>query len=194
MISNETTYNLDWDLLELEELGKFERGKSKHRPRHDAILFGGKYPFIQTGEVKSANYKITKFKKTYSKIGLAQSKLWSKNTLCITIAANIAETAILDIEACFPDSIVGFIPKSDDMDSYFMHYIFTYIRRKIQKSVSGSVQDNINVAYLKKLRFRIPKLEERKKITSILKSLDDKIEALQVAGQNLVTKTLLWQE
>lgn len=184
-ISNESIYNLEWDLLKLEELGEFERGKSKHRPRHDSILFGGSYPFIQTGEIKAANYKITKFEKTYNEKGLSQSKLWSKNTLCITIAANIAETAILDIEACFPDSVVGFIPKLDNMDSYFMHYVFTYMRKKIQSSVSGSVQDNINIAYLKKLKFRVPKIEKRKKIVSVLKSLDDKIEI-----NNEMNKTL----
>jgi type I restriction enzyme, S subunit len=45
---------------------------------------------------------------------LAQSKLWPEGTLCITIAANIAETGILTFPACFPDSVVGltFPPKT----------------------------------------------------------------------------------
>ena len=41
----------------LANLGDLERGKSKHRPRNAPELFGGPYPFIQTGEVKGATLK-----------------------------------------------------------------------------------------------------------------------------------------
>ncbi len=92
--------------FKLNELGKVNRGKSKHRPRNDPILYGGKYPFIQTGDVKHSPFYVTTHSVTYNEKGLAQSKLWPKGTLCITIAANIAETAILSYPACFPDSIV----------------------------------------------------------------------------------------
>jgi type I restriction enzyme S subunit len=94
----------------LDDIGRIARGKSKHRPRNDPVLYGGKYPFIQTGDVKHSNFYVTGYSQTYNEIGLAQSKLWQPGTLCITIAANIAETAILKIQACFPDSIIGFIP------------------------------------------------------------------------------------
>ena len=63
---------------------------------------------IQTGDVKAANFYLNSFSQTYNEKGLAQSKLWEPNTLCITIAANIAETAILGMKACFHDSIIGF--------------------------------------------------------------------------------------
>jgi type I restriction enzyme, S subunit len=185
MISNETKYNLDWNIKKLEDMGEFARGKSKHRPRDDKSLFGGKYPFVQTGDVKSAILRLREYSATYNEKGLLQSMLWKKGTLCITIAANIAETAILDIDACFPDSVVGFSAIEDDLDSYFMHYLFCYIRRMIQRSVSGSVQDNINLAYLKKLTFRIPDLGERKNLTNTLKVIDDKIEL-----NNCINKTL----
>ena len=57
----------------------------------------------------NAGLYITSYNSTYSELGLRQSKLWKKGTLCITIAANIAKTSILEFDACFPDSIVGFI-------------------------------------------------------------------------------------
>ena len=92
----------------LPELGEFGRGVSKHRPRNDPMLLGGIYPLIQTGDVANSELYITSYNSTYSEFGLKQSKMWDKGTLCITIAANIAKTAILGIDACFPDSIVGF--------------------------------------------------------------------------------------
>ena len=73
----------EWREVRISELGTVNRGKSKHRPRNDRILYGGKYPFIQTGDVKEANLYINKHSETYNEIGLAQSKLWDKGTLCI---------------------------------------------------------------------------------------------------------------
>ena len=97
-----------WCWATMPQLGELGRGKSKHRPRNDPRLLGGKYPFIQTGDVRRADTWLREFTATYSDVGLAQSKLWPAGTLCITIAANIAETAILTFDACFPDSVVGF--------------------------------------------------------------------------------------
>ena len=36
----------EWKEFKLGELGKLARGKSKHRPRDAAFLYGGLYPFI----------------------------------------------------------------------------------------------------------------------------------------------------
>lgn len=80
----------------LPDLGEFGRGVSKHRPRNDPKLLGGDYPLIQTGDVANADLYISAYNTTYSELGLRQSKMWDKGTLCITIAANIAKTAILE--------------------------------------------------------------------------------------------------
>ena len=177
MIYNQTEYNTHWDTKKLSDLGTFSRGKSKHRPRNDKKLFeGGGYPLIQTGEVKKANLFIDSHDSEYNEFGLAQSKLWDAGTLCITIAANIAETAILKYPMCFPDSVVGFNAYEDMTNEVFMHYIFSYIRQSIQKSVIGSIQDNINIDYLENLDFKIPSKEYQEKMLSVLLALDKRIE------------------
>lgn len=112
----------------------------------------------------------------YNKFGLSQSALWPENTLCITIAANIAETALLGYPMCFPDSVVGFNADPEESSELFMHYVFTYIRRAIQNSASGSIQDNINIEYLAGLRFKIPLKDYQDKIVDVLSVLDKKIE------------------
>ena len=112
----------------------------------------------------------------HGEFGLRQSKLWDKNTLCITIAANIAETALLAYPMCFPDSVVGFKAYQHETSELFMHYVFTYIKKAIQNSASGSIQDNINIDYLTSLKFKIPKKDAQDKIASVLSSLDVKIE------------------
>lgn len=177
MIINNSKYNQSWQTKKLDQLGTFKRGKSKHRPRNDKELFeNGSYPLIQTGEIKEANLFINNHINTYNDFGLNQSKLWPKNTLCITIAANIAETAILSYPMCFPDSVVGFIAYENNSSELFMHYVFTYIKRAIQNAASGSIQDNINIDFLTNLNFKIPKKETQDIIAKVLSDLDAKIE------------------
>lgn len=177
MIYNQTKKNKNWNTMKLNELGTFSRGKSKHRPRNDKKLFeGGGYPLVQTGEIKEANLYVKKHNAEYNEFGLSQSKLWNKGTLCITIAANIAETAILAYPMCFPDSIVGFNANKKVCSELFMHYIFTYIKQAIQMSASGSIQDNINIDYLEHLDFKIPSKSIQDKITKVLCNIDKKIE------------------
>lgn len=177
MIYNATKYNETWDTKYINELGIFNRGKSKHRPRNDKKLFeGGGYPLIQTGEVKSANLYVDNHLNEYNEFGLKQSKLWPANTLCITIAANIAESALLKYPMCFPDSVVGFEAYPDKCSNEFMHYVFEYIKKSVKSSVSGSIQDNINIDYLKKMQLKIPNKKTQDKILNILLPIDRKID------------------
>ncbi len=137
-----------WEWAYLSELGSLNRGKSKHRPRNAAFLFGGSYPFIQTGEIRAAEVFIRDYSQTYSEQGLAQSRLWEAGTLCITIAANIADTAILGIRACFPDSVVGFIPKEKACTAKFIHYFFRTIKNQLEAFAPATAQKNINLSTL----------------------------------------------
>lgn len=171
--------SLNWNTLKLTDIGELSRGKSKHRPRNDPKLFGNEYPFIQTGDVANSNGKIKKAHKYYSKLGLAQSKLFEKGTLCITIAANIADTAILDIEACFPDSIVGFLPKKDKCNALFVKFLIDCKKNYLNELAPATAQKNINLKILNEIYLSIPSLEEQNEIVRRVEQLfayADKIE------------------
>jgi type I restriction enzyme S subunit len=170
---------MGWEFSEfnLDELGFLGRGKSKHRPRNDPSLYSGKYPFVQTGEVKAAELYLTSFEQTYSDKGLAQSKLWEKETLVITIAANIAETAILKFNACFPDSVVGFIPNKELVDVYFVKYYIDHIKREMQSISHGTTQDNLSLDKLRTFKLKVPKDRQIvSTISSMLLNYDNLIE------------------
>lgn len=174
-----------WRLTKLGELGEVNRGRSRHRPRYAEHLYGGPYPFIQTGDIRESGGRITSHSQTYSEAGLAQSRLWPAGTLCITIAANIAETAILVYPACFPDSVVGFVADKSLCDARFVEYMFRYLRKRIRHEASGSVQDNINLSTLNRLAIPTPPLSEQKAIVSTLGALDDKIDLNRRMNQAL---------
>lgn len=159
----------------LTEVGTLGRGKSKHRPRNDPDLYGGEYPFVQTGDVKHAPFYLTEYTQTYNAKGLAQSKLWPPGTLCITIAANIADTAILAIPACFPDSILGFTPHPLKADVRYTKYCLDAFRAHMEQISKGTTQDNLSMDKLLKLRFWFPAYELQQKIAALLTAYDDLI-------------------
>ena len=167
---------MSWDYKTLNELGTVSRGRSRHRPRNDNSLFGGKYPFVQTADVKAANFYLTDYTETYNEKGLEQSRLWKAGTLCITIAANIADTAILGIDACFPDSIMGFVPFEGVSNAKFIKYAFDMLQRDIKHISQGTAQDNLSWQKLETIKFPAPDIKIQNKIVEILGTFDDLIE------------------
>ena len=100
----------DWEEMQLDAICKIQRGKFSHRPRNDSQFFGGKYPFIQTGDVVKSNGGSVEASQSLNELGLSVSKLFKPPIVLITIAANIGDTGMLNQEACFTDSVVGLIP------------------------------------------------------------------------------------
>lgn len=159
-----------WCWATLPQLGELSRGKSMHRPRNDPRLLGGPYPFIQTGEVKAADTWIRTYIETYSELGLAQSKLWPAGTMCITIAANIAATAILTFDACFPDSVVGFVQSESTITRYVEMFIRT-ARQDLDRYAPATAQKNINLQTLSEVAVPLPPLAEQNRNSRTLSAL-----------------------
>lgn len=161
----------EWKYVHLSELGDLSRGKSKHRPRNDEKLFeNGKYPFFQTGDVKYANKILIDCEKKYGEFGLAQSKLWPAGTLCITIAANIAETCFLGVDGCFPDSIVGFTPFDNIVDKEYIRYFIESSKKRLWAFAPATAQKNINLTTLENLIIPYCNIDEQKYIVQEIES------------------------
>lgn len=155
-----------WTWALLPQLGDFGRGKSKHRPRNDPRLYGGAYPFIQTGIVAGCSGVIDRYDQTYSEFGLQQSKLWPAGTVCITIAANIAMTGVLTFDACFPDSIVGLTCFDGVRPEYIELFIRT-VQQELELYAPATAQKNINLETLYQLAIPLPPTAEQDIITDI---------------------------
>lgn len=169
MIGSRKPYKLD-------QLGFVGRGRSRHRPRNDSSLYGGEHPFFQTGDVKDAEMYLHRYTQTYNEAGLAQSKKWQPGTLCITIAANIADTAILAIPGCFPDSVVGFIADPDKAVTTFVKYYLDTLKISMQSAALGTTQDNLSLDKLLSFDLFMPEVKEQRRIASVLSAYDDLIE------------------
>jgi type I restriction enzyme, S subunit len=169
-----------WEEKTLSQISKtFGRGKSKHRPRNWEGLYGGNYPFIQTGDIRNCDHYITEYSQTYNEVGLSQSKLWKKGTICITIAANIAETGILSFDACFPDSIIGIEVNEKFADRDFVEYLLQFFKVRIQALGKGAAQANINMGTFEHELFPFPKVTEQQEIVAKLDTLKTQTQQLE---------------
>lgn len=170
----------EWEWVRLTDVGEVSRGRSKHRPRNDTILYrDGKYPLIQTGDVARSGGLITSCSASYNDVGLAQSRMWPKGTLCLTIAANIADVGILDFDACFPDSVVGFNAfKPIASNKYFLYMLMAY-KAILDSMATRSAQKNINLETIASLAYPLPPLAEQKRIVARVEELLAMCDALK---------------
>lgn len=183
-----------WAWARFPNLGEFGRGKSKHRPRNDATLFvGGTHPLVQTGDVARANGTIKTHTNLYNDVGLAQSKKWPAGTLCITIAANIADSGILGFDACFPDSVVGFIPAAPIPSVRYFEYFMRTAKEHLEEFAPSTAQKNINLGILEQVWIPIPPLAEQDRIVAKvdqLMALVDLMEAQSATAHATAEKLM----
>jgi type I restriction enzyme S subunit len=177
-----------WEEKTLKQISEvFGRGRSKHRPRNDKRLYGGEYPFIQTGDIRNCNHYITEYTQTYNELGLAQSKIWPKGTICITIAANIAETGVLNFDACFPDSVIGLIVNKNKADRNFVEYLLQSFKARLQALGKGSAQANINMGTFENELFPFPPINEQQSIVQKLDALSIETKKIESIYQQKIT-------
>ena len=170
-----------WPRKRLGEIGELDRGVSRHRPRNHPALLGGPYPLIQTGDVAQSGGRISEYSQTYSEAGLAQSKLWPSGTLCITIAANIAMTGVLEFDACFPDSVVGFVPIRD-VEIEYVQFLLARLRGILNQNAPQVAQKNINLKVLRSLDVPVPPIELQQLFASCVRNHNE-LRSQQVSTQ-----------
>ncbi len=167
-----------WEVNTIKSLASITRGRFNHRPRNDVALYdNGQYPFIQTGDVANANMYIATYKQKLNELGCAVSKQFSAGTLVMTIAANIGDVAILNFDAYFPDSIVGFIPKKD-INLHYLYYCFYSMKNEFLREAPVNTQANLNVQRIGGKSIPIPPYEEQEKIVLLLSEHTQKIEKI----------------
>ena len=173
----------DWPMVPLEETCDIQRGKFSHRPRNEPRFYGGKYPFIQTGDVVRANGGKITFTQTLNEEGLSVSKLFQPPIVVITIAANIGDTAVLDFPSCFPDSVVGLIPKKR-MDARYLEVVMRTKKQHLNDIAPQAAQKNINIEILKTLEIPLPPLATQQAIVAEIEAE----QALVAANRELIAR------
>jgi type I restriction enzyme, S subunit len=154
-----------WEVKRVKQAANILRGKFTHRPRNDPSFYDGPYPFIQTGGVAQADKYISTWSQTLNERGLSVSKLFPAGTLVMTIAANIGDVAVLAIEACFPDSVVGFVPRAG-INRDYMYLVFRCMKPILLREAPVNTQGNLNVERIGAMGVPIPPTAEQESIVA----------------------------
>lgn len=163
----------EWEVVALESIAMVDRGKFTHRPRDDERCYGGPYPFIQTGSVtKAGGGFISEYKQTLSEYGRSVSREFPAGTIAVTIAANIADTGILDQPMCFPDSIVGVCVDESLVVAKFLEVTIRMRKPRLDALAPLSAQKNINLEDLRPMLVALPNMEEQVAIVERYRSID----------------------
>jgi type I restriction enzyme S subunit len=154
-------------LRPLGEVADVDRGRFTHRPRNDPRFYGGDYPFIQTGDVaRHRGRYIGEASQSLNELGRKASLLFPSGTIAVTIAANIADTAILAGPMCFPDSVVGVQVKAPNEIRY-VELCIRLAKPTLEARAPQSAQKNINLQDLRPLKIPIPHPDKQNRIGQI---------------------------
>jgi len=167
-----------WSQVILDDLADVERGKFSVRPRNDPRYFGGKMPFVQTGDVTGSDVYLKGFSQTLNEDGIKVSKVFPEDTILITIAANIGDTTITQYPVACPDSVVAIQPKKELTNTIFLKNIIDLKKDFLDSQATQNAQKNINLQVLKPLELIVPCLKEQNQIASFLSAVDEKISQL----------------
>lgn len=164
-----------WNLCKLKYVTEIMRGKFNHRPRNDPKYYDGKYPFVQTGDVARASKFIETYSQTLNELGYSVSKEFPKGSICMTIAANVGDVAVLNFDACFPDSVVGFVP-IEEIHWNYLYYVLSAMKQQFTRNAIISTQLNLNVEIIKEEFIPIVAYQEQ---LDIAQYLDNKCSAIE---------------
>ncbi|MCA9781653.1 MAG: restriction endonuclease subunit S [Candidatus Eremiobacteraeota bacterium] len=184
-----------WEVKRLGDIAKVERGRFSHRPRNAPHLYGGRYPFVQTGDVAAAE-RITAYRQTLNEAGKATSKLFPANTILIGIVgANVGEAAITTFEVACPDSIIAIRP--DSVSTEWLFQAATTWKPFLQNQSTQNARQNINLETLRPMLIGVPPIEEQEKVAAVttsfsqsLETLRENLRALETAKQGLLQDLL----
>lgn len=156
-----------WTIQQIKRRCDLLRGKFSHRPRNDPALYDGEYPFVQTGDITAAEKYIRRYTQTLNERGFSVSKKFPKGALVMSIAANVGDVAILDFDACFPDSMVGLVPdRHTNLD--FLYYLMRAMKGILLHSASITTQMNLNYVRIGTNFAAFPPRREQEEIAAFL--------------------------
>lgn len=193
-----------WHKARLKRHVRMMRGQFSHRPRNDPAFYGGPYPFIQTGSISAVDKFITEFTQTLNEDGLRISKLFPADTNVMTITgAKIAEVAVTTFEACFPDSIVGFVP-DHCVNRDYLYYLLVAMKSALLRAMVVTTQPNINYVQIGGNYIPLPPVREQELIAKhierrlqgikeVQKSLNKQIAALTAYRNSLIHECITGQ-
>jgi type I restriction enzyme S subunit len=168
--------------VKLGDVAKLERGRFTPRPRNDPSYFGGKYPFIQTGDISDSGGLLSSWQQTLNERGKSVSKEFPAGTIVIAIVgATIGATAILQIPVYCTDSIVGIQVDPGYCFTEYIEFVLRMRRPLLLAQAPDAARANLNLEILRDLRIPLPPLESQRNFVEYIAE-SRALEAMQATS------------
>ena len=147
---------------------------------------GGTIPWINSGELASPYIYNAKNYITQKGYENSSTELYPKDTVLVAMCgATAGKASLLKMEACTNQAVCAILPNKEYSPEFIKYNIDTLYEHLVGLS-SGSARDNLSQTDLKELKLLIPQTKkEQEKLSSILSSLDRKIELNKRINDNL---------
>ncbi len=162
MFGNPITNERRWPITQLGNLAQIERGKFTPRPRNDPSYYGGRFPFIQTGDISNSGGRVTSWSQTLNDKGIAVSRSFKPGTVVIAIVgATLGITATLDVEIYCPDSVVGIEAHPTKACAEYIERVLRFWRPIFVAQAPETARANINLETLRPLQVPSPPVQHQ---------------------------------
>ena len=170
-----------WELIRLSEAAEWGSGGTPSRRNLD--YYGGKIPWIKTGELGPRH--ITRTEETISDLGLANSsaKIFPEGSIAIAMyGATIGKVSILGVPAATNQACaVAAVNLGVCSPEFFFHYLCSQ-RDEFAKAGKGGAQPNISQGLIKDWPIPLAPLNEQRRIAA---KLDTTLAAVEACRQRL---------
>lgn len=174
-----------WGIELLKGISDLERGRFSVRPRNNPIYFGGKFPFIQTGDINNSYHRLKTYSQTLNEAGIKVSKKFKKGDIVIAIVgATIGATSILQLDAYATDSVIAVKPHKNT-NNIFLEMLLRFYRTYLLEIAPQNARANINLEILGSLQIINPPLHLQKKYATFDQHCESNKEKLIISKNEL---------
>ena len=160
---------MEWKEYQIQDVCRLINGRAYS---NDEMLEHGKYKIVRVGNLSGGNS--TWF---YSDLELPADKYCHNGDLLFAWACTFGPHIWKEDNTIFHYHIWKIVEDKDVVDRRFFYYYLKFATGGFLGALNGSVMVHITKSSMEKMIIRIPKkLEDQRRIASILSSLDQKIE------------------
>lgn len=181
----------EWIVTNLEEctdvLGDGLHGTPKYTEN-------GEYAFVNGNNLVEGEILI---KKETKKVDYSQYEKYKKpltdRTILVSINGTLGNVGVYDSEKIILGKSACYFNVKQSVDKDFIYYVVSspVFRQYLENNATGTTIKNISLKQMREYTFSIPQIDEQKRISSVLRKIDEKIKNNKAINNNLEQQAVL---
>ena len=175
----------EWIATNLEEctdvLGDGLHGTPKYTEN-------GEYAFVNGNNLVDGEILI---KKETKRVDYSQYEKYKKpltdRTILVSINGTLGNVGVYNSEKIILGKSACFFNVKESVDKDFIYYIVSSpaVKQYLESNATGTTIKNISLKQMRKYAFSLPQISEQKRISSVLRGIDEKIKNNRAINNNL---------